>query len=339
MTWYYEANGQSQGPVAEAEISRLLAAGTINEKTLIWREGLSAWTPLGEIWPPGGGAATPAPATASAGGAPPEGWIRCTATGKYFPPNEIVYIAGKPYSLEAKDSVVQGVIQTGTAPGDLAERNGPAWERRQELGIWQAGWQTTKAALLNPVETFSTMKREGGIANPLLFLVVFGSIGGIIGIGYQLFMQLAMTSALPAEARQAQLSGPFGAGLTTGIWIALAVAMPVLIAVGSFITAGIIHLSLMICGGAKQPFETTFRAYCYSNGAAALLQLIPLCGAYITGIWGLVCLCIGISKSHEINGGRAVLSVLLPFILCCGSVFAIAMVFGFSAAFAAKGGN
>ena len=50
-----------------------------------------------------------------------------------------------------------------------------------------------------------------------------------------------------------------------------------------FLTSGLVHLSLMICGSAKQPFETTFCAYCYTNGAAALLQIIPLCGAYISG--------------------------------------------------------
>ncbi|HYR59012.1 MAG TPA: GYF domain-containing protein [Chthoniobacteraceae bacterium] len=339
MNWHYESNGQSRGPVSDEEIARLLAAGTINEKTLLWREGLAAWTPLGEVWSAQGAAAPSA--AAAAAGAPPEGWIRCTATGRFFPPNEIVYIAGKPYSLEAKDSVVQGVIQTGTVPEDMAERSGPPWERRAQLGWWQAGLQTIKAVLLDPVETFATMKREGGLGGPLLYLVIFASIGGIAGAAYQLLIQLTMHSAMPElqQQQQAQFRGALPFVFTTGMWIAFAAFMPVLIAIGSFIAAGITHLSLMICGGAKQPFETTYRIYCYSSGSVGPLQLIPVCGAYIAGIWGLVCMCIGVAKSHEIGGGRAVIAVLLPAIVCCSGIFVIAMVFGFTAAMAAKGAH
>jgi hypothetical protein len=332
MTWHYEANGQSNGPISETELRALLAAGTINEKTLIWREGMSAWTALGEALPPEG---TPEPA-ASAEGAPPAGWIRCTATGKSYPPNEIVYIAGKPYSLEAKDSVVQGVVQTGAVPGDLLARTGPAWEDRATLGLWAALVQTVKAVLLNPAETFAAMKREGGLGGPLLYMVLLGSLGGIAAIVYQIIAQAGMERAMP-ELQKAQAAAPFG-HMTTAIWIGFAVAMPFLIVLGAFITSGIFHLSLMICGGAKQPFETTFRTYCYANGSVGPLHLIPVCGAYIGAIWGIVCLCIGLSKTHEIGVGRAVLAVFLPVVVCCAGGVLIAFVFGLTTALAAHGG-
>ena len=338
MNWHYESGGQSAGPIPEDELRRLLAAGTITTKTLIWREGMSAWAPLGETLP-AAPAVFPAPATGSddTGGAPPAGWIRCTATGKSFPPSEIVYIAGKPYSLEAKDSVVQGVMQTGTVPMDLAERTGPAWEDRATLGLWKAGSETVKAVLMNPTETFTTMKREGGLGGPLLFLTIFGSVAGIVGVLYQVIIQNTMQSTM-TKLQEAQPGNPFAGGMPTIAWIGIAVMMPLLIAIGSFITAGIAHLSLMICGGAKQPFETTFRTYCYSQGAAAPLQLVPICGAYIAGIWGLICVCVGLSKTHEIGIGRAVLAVLLPVVFCCGTVVLVAIALGATAAMAAKGG-
>ena len=88
----------------------------------------------------------------------------------------------------------------------------------------------------------------------------------------------------------------------------------------------------MICGGAKQGYETTLRTYCYVLGSATLFQIIPFCGAQIGGIWGLVCLCIGIAKAHEISTGRAVCAVLLPVAVCCaglivfyGAIFGIAL--------------
>jgi hypothetical protein len=84
----------------------------------------------------------------------------------------------------------------------------------------------------------------------------------------------------------------------------------------------------MICGGAKQPFETTLRTYCYTQGSASLLQVVPICGALVGGLWALVCVCIGLSKTHEIGVGRAVIAVLLPGMICCvGGVLIMGAVF------------
>ena len=89
----------------------------------------------------------------------------------------------------------------------------------------------------------------------------------------------------------------------------------------------------MICGGAKQPFETTFRTYCYVQGSAGVLQIVPVCGALVSGIWALVCLCIGLSKTQEISVGKAVLAVFLPMIVCCaGFAVVFAAIFGMAAA-------
>jgi hypothetical protein len=323
MNWYYEQSGQRQGPVPDAELDRLLATGVITQSTLVWCEGMADWAPLGQ-----------ARATSSEG-TPPPGWIRCTATGRSFPPSEIVYIDGKPYSAAAKPAVVQGLMQSGALPAAGEEgRTGPAWEQRAELGIVKAAWESTKAVLLEPAAAFATMKRDGGLGAPLLYVVLLGTVGGIAGLGYNLALNLGTQSFIPPEVRQQQANLPFAAGMTVGMFLIFAVLMPALIALGMFIGAGLLHVSLMICGGAKQPFETTFRTYCYAQGSASLLQVIPLCGAMAGGIWALVCVCIGLSKTHEIGVGRAVLAVLLPAIVCCVGG---ALIMG--AAFAAIGAN
>jgi hypothetical protein len=65
---------------------------------------------------------------------------------------------------------------------------------------------------------------------------------------------------------------------------------------------------------------------------------VPVCGAVVGGIWAIVLTCIGLSKTHEITIGRAVVAVLLPMIVCCGLV---ALVFAavFGAAMAANTGR
>ena len=49
--WHYSINGQQLGPVSAEEIQRLLAAGTINGSSLVWRDGLANWLPLSAAMP------------------------------------------------------------------------------------------------------------------------------------------------------------------------------------------------------------------------------------------------------------------------------------------------
>jgi hypothetical protein len=48
MMWHYAAGGQQLGPVDDAELDRLIAAGAITGDTLVWRQGLPGWQPLRE---------------------------------------------------------------------------------------------------------------------------------------------------------------------------------------------------------------------------------------------------------------------------------------------------
>ena len=306
MNWYYDLGGQRQGPVPEAELDRLLVSGTITTSTLVWCEGMADWQPLGHARSAVGAGAESVP----------EGWIRCTATGRFFPPSQIVWLDGKPYSAEAKPGLMQGVLQGGELPhGDEAERTGPAWEQRAQLGFFPAIWQTMKAVLLEPGRTFANMKRTGGIGTPLGYEVLLGTVGGLLSLIYEFAFQIDITQFLPPEFRQEP--NPLLTTYRTYFLLGAALAMPLLMIVSTFISSGIWQLSLMICGGARQPFETTFRTTCYAMGSASLFSMLPVCGSWIGMIWALVCLCIGLAKTHEINTGRAVGAVLLPVGVCC----------------------
>jgi hypothetical protein len=323
MNWYYALGDQRQGPVSESELDALIASGKINENTLMWKEGMANWAPLREVRAAG----------AQSGEAPP-GWIRCTATGRYFPPEEIVYLDGKPYSAAAKPGVLQNVLQTGALPTTEVGRTGPAWENRQQLGFFPAIVQTVRSILLDPAVAFSTMKREGGFGNPLGFDVLLSWAGFIAAAIYNVGLQ-GLTGSL-APRSQAPFNPMAMSAVVMGV---LVVLMPLLTVISAFIGSGVLHLSLMLCQGAKQPFETTFRTHCYVMGAVAPLQFIPVCGAYAAIVWAAVALCIGMAKAHEINTGRAVLAVLLPMAVCClASGFLIASSIGIAAA-AAQGGH
>ncbi len=51
MTWHYAAGGERHGPVDDAELDRLIAAGAVTGDTLVWHAGLDGWRPLREARP------------------------------------------------------------------------------------------------------------------------------------------------------------------------------------------------------------------------------------------------------------------------------------------------
>lgn len=48
-TWYYVLDGTQHGPVETDEIRAMLASGMIHRDSLIWREGMEEWQPLGAV--------------------------------------------------------------------------------------------------------------------------------------------------------------------------------------------------------------------------------------------------------------------------------------------------
>ncbi len=57
--WYYGENGQRLGPISEADLGSLIAAGRIGPATLLWHEGMAQWKPLGQVSAEGGLAILP----------------------------------------------------------------------------------------------------------------------------------------------------------------------------------------------------------------------------------------------------------------------------------------
>jgi hypothetical protein len=47
--WYIAVNGQRHGPVGAAEIRQMLQRRDIGQDTLLWKSGMSEWTPLRRV--------------------------------------------------------------------------------------------------------------------------------------------------------------------------------------------------------------------------------------------------------------------------------------------------
>lgn len=241
------------------------------------------------------------------------------------------FAAGAPASGAPPTQTPATPTSPGSAPtaASAAPRSGLPWERRDTLGFANGFIQTVTLILTRPTEAFTAMRTEGGLADPLLFGVIGGSIGVIIWtLVSVLIHSLGLAAAL---SQQNSLDSLFGASVGGAMLFVRLIMTPIFIAVGLFIWAGLVHVFLMMVGGANKTFETTFRALSFAYGATSLLAIIPCCGWAIAGVWGLVADCIGISRSHETDIGRAVMGVILPVVICCGGIVVICLMLGVGA--------
>jgi hypothetical protein len=213
------------------------------------------------------------------------------------------------------------------APGTAAPRTGLPWERRKEIGFITAFIETVGLVLTRPTEAFTVMRTEGGVGDPLLFGVIGGSIGAIVWSIASFALQSLGWSAMLFQQRS--FEDLFGAGLSGAMLVIRLILTPLVIAIGLFIWTALVHVFLMMVGGANKTFETTFRALSYVYGATSLFAIVPCCGWIIALIWGLIADCIGISRCHETDIGRAVMAVILPLVLCCGgALLCLVLIFG-----------
>jgi hypothetical protein len=199
---------------------------------------------------------------------------------------------------------------------------GLPWEHRAQLGFVKAWFDTVSLLITKPSEAFTMMRPEGGLMDPLLFGLIGGCAGGIVSIIFQGLFQ-----SIPGIAGGNDAFNSLG----VRVWVILliyAVLMPLLVTVGMFIGAAILHLCLMLVGGANRSFETTFRVVGFTAGAANLFSMIPICGGIIALVYHIVLQCIGLSRAHPTTTGKALMAIFLPMIVCCGLIVLLVVVLG-----------
>ena len=293
--------GTNLGTFSEEEVHAGLRAGRFVGTDLGWRDGMPAWKPLSQFaefaadFPAAVPPASPVPTPAGEAAAP--------APGSTLP------------------APVRPPLASQTVPG-VAAQSGLPWDRRDQIGFVKAFIETLQMVLVRPTDAFTAMRREGGLGGPLLYAVIGGTFGAVVQYIYQFGLHLAEGSFDNYSNRI----------LGSGALLGLLICSPLIVIVVLFITSALIHVCLLIVGGARHTFETTFRVICFAAGSVNPLQIVPFCGGLIAAIWGIVLYCIGLARAHETEPGRAVLAVFLPLVLCCGSIILLIVLAGGAAA-------
>jgi hypothetical protein len=198
--------------------------------------------------------------------------------------------------------------------------SGPPWERRDQIGIVAALVETTTQVLSGPEAFFQRMPVTGGITGPLLYGLLIGYVGLVASTLYSLVFNV-MFGGFGGLARQSGTLGgtlerlaPFmegGASLVANL-----VLGPFFIAIGMFLATGIVHVMLLVLGGARRDFEATFRVIGYAQ-ATSILQIVPVCGSFAHVVYWIVVAIIGLSHAQGITKGKAAAAVLVPLLLVC----------------------
>lgn len=207
------------------------------------------------------------------------------------------------------------IMDHQVVPPDCFE---PAWERRSTIGFFKALYLTVKMVLMAPNHTFSRLRTTGGLINPLFYYLIMASSTLTIRLAIELPLVLKNPSMLgPQLATLPQNTIMIGA-------LGLVVISPVFFVFTMFFSSLVTHLSLKIVKSAHEPFEATFRAFCYSLGSVSIVQLIPIVGGIISLFWGLLSYFIGLKKVHEISALKTFFAIFISTILSSAMVMLIA---------------
>jgi hypothetical protein len=207
---------------------------------------------------------------------------------------------------------VSGAAQAAPQqPTEVVERAeaAPAWERRRQTGFGKALFTTWKEVLFYPGTTFGQLKSSGGFAAPLLFQAIMTTL--LMAV-LAIFRTVGVTIGWPAEPTLLYYAGPILVGVPLSIGL-------------NFVLAGVFHFCLMLMKGKSKAYEATYRVTSYCS-SAYVFGVIPFFGLYVSWIWGLICMAVGLQKVHKTEGWRATIAVLIPVVAHCGFVLVLLSV-------------
>jgi len=204
---------------------------------------------------------------------------------------------------------------------------GIPWDERDRIGLVSALVETTREVLTRPGAFFRAMPVTGGLGSPLLYAVIVGWVGLVASAFYQAIFRSVVGSGLGAfGSERPEIAALLGWVEGWAGFVAQAVFGGVFVVIGVFIAAGVLHLFLLLLGGARRDFEATFRVVSFAQ-ATSILFLVPFCGQFVGGLWTLVLYVLGLAEAHQIGHGKAAAAVLLPIVLVCCCCGALAFLF------------
>jgi hypothetical protein len=169
------------------------------------------------------------------------------------------------------------------------------WEERENYGTINAYFQTATKCILTPTSFFSKLPTSDGYFNPILFVAMTLPVAAVLT-----YLWIALFTGMG-------LAGLVGLFFVASILFVLGV---IFIPISLAIWSGILHLCLLLVGGAREGYQATFRVVSYSS-VTSVFNAIPIVGS-LASLWGLVLTVIGLRETHKTTTGKAVGALAIP---------------------------
>jgi ribosomal protein S27E len=198
-----------------------------------------------------------------------------------------------------------GEMQEGSdpeAPGSIPV----PWDQRSSIGVVSSFISTVRQACLEPDAFFRGLDPKGSAGSAFLFGCICAAIGAIIGATLNALIMTAMGGA--SHPRSFHLPGMTG--------VAAVIAAIVFVPIGTILRMLFIHLCVMIFGANRSGLTGTIRGIGYSQ-APMLINAIPYVGGLVAWVWTIVLSVYALREVHGMTTGKAILIMLLPWLVCC----------------------
>lgn len=159
---------------------------------------------------------------------------------------------------------------------------------------------TMMQVITNPVAFFREMPKSGGLADPVIFLVIMGVISG--------FIQAILA-----------LLGMGGSHASFGMVLFSVVMMPLMVVLFGFVIAAVMFVIWKLMGS-EESYETAFRCIAYTSAISVItmfLNVIPYAGAILGLVWMMYLLVIASTEVHQIESRKAwiVFGIICAFLV------------------------
>ncbi len=145
---------------------------------------------------------------------------------------------------------------------------------------------TAKAVITSPVSFYKSMATGGGLAEPVIFVVVMAVLTAIVAMVY----------------------GILGLGMGgVAIGIGAIIFIPIFSVIGSFIGAAILFVIWKLMGSDKN-YETAYRCVAYAFAIVpvmAIISFIPYIAGIIQKIWSAFLMYVASTEVHKIKAQTA----------------------------------
>ncbi|MGC8917621.1 MAG: YIP1 family protein, partial [Thermoanaerobaculum sp.] len=191
----------------------------------------------------------------------------------------------------------------------------PAYPRLEAL------YETAKLVLLYPRQAFSRMSTTVSLVKPILFAVIMGWVGILVGQIYQWAFRSTLASLMPWMFQRQDFI------FSTITSVIVVITAPVWVLLGLGLATLVLHLFLLLYGGARGGLEVSLRTLAYTS-ATHLFHIIPVLGGLVGWLWWVVVASLGLAEAHQTSAGKAFAAVLTPLVLCCVCMLVVVFLAG-----------